>query len=77
MKTDRGSILVSSRKCAILCAAMAPKKRQNPADPKISGVLVSKAGSDLLSHSVATAVPSALESLTSEFGMGSGVASPL
>ena len=33
-------------------------------------------GSDLLSHRVAPAVPSALESLTSVFGMGTGVASP-
>ncbi len=34
-------------------------------------------GSDLLSHRDSPAVPSALESLTSEFGMGSGVPSPL
>ena len=34
-------------------------------------------GSDLLSHRVAPAVPSALESLTSVFGMGTGVTSPL
>ena len=33
-------------------------------------------GSVLLSHRVAPAVPSALESLTSVFGMGTGVASP-
>ena len=31
-------------------------------------------GSDLLSHTVTHAVPSAQEGLTSEFGMGSGVA---
>ena len=35
------------------------------------------AGSDLLSHSASTAVPSAQESLTTEFGLGSGGASPL
>jgi hypothetical protein len=33
-------------------------------------------GSDLLSHKVALAVPSALESLTAVFGMGTGGASP-
>ncbi len=34
-------------------------------------------GTDLLSHIVAHAVPSALEVLTSVFGMGTGVAPPL
>jgi hypothetical protein len=34
-------------------------------------------GNDLLSHDLAVAVPSALESLTSEFEMGSGGPSPL
>ncbi len=34
-------------------------------------------GSDLLSHPVSGAVPSALEGLTSLFGMGRGVAPPL
>lgn len=33
-------------------------------------------GSDLLSHTVTNAVPSALEGLTSVFGMGTGVAPP-
>ena len=33
-------------------------------------------GSDLLSHTVASAVPSAQEGLTSVFGMGTGVAPP-
>ena len=33
-------------------------------------------GSDLLSHAVAHAVPSALEGLTSVFGMGTGVSPP-
>ncbi len=36
-----------------------------------------KSGSALLSHTVTHAVPSALESLTSVFGMGTGVTSPL
>ena len=34
-------------------------------------------GNDLLSHTVSRAVPSALEGLTAEFGMGSGVSPPL
>ena len=36
-----------------------------------------KAGDVLLSHAVTHAVPSTQKSLTSEFGMGSGVASSL
>jgi hypothetical protein len=36
-----------------------------------------KPGNDLLSHSAPRAVPSAPKSLTSVFGMGTGVASPL
>ena len=35
-----------------------------------------KSGNDLLSHRVSPAVPSAQEGLTTEFGMGSGVAPP-
>ena len=35
------------------------------------------AGDDLLSHAASHAVPSALEGLTSEFGMGSGMALPV
>ena len=35
-----------------------------------------RSGNDLLSHRVSPAVPSALEGLTSEFGMGSGVTPP-
>jgi hypothetical protein len=34
-------------------------------------------GSVLLSHRVAPAIPSALKSLTSVFGMGTGVTSPV
>jgi hypothetical protein len=36
-----------------------------------------KSGNVLLSRTVARAVPSALEGLTAEFGMGSGVTPPL
>jgi hypothetical protein len=40
------------------------------------GAVEKKSGSDLLSHTVARAVPSALEGLTTVFGMGTGVAPP-
>ena len=36
-----------------------------------------KSGSDLLSHAVSRGVPSALEGLTSVFGMGTGVTPPI
>src|SRR4029450_4732011 len=51
---------------------VAPKREEPPhraALPKVSG-------GDLLSHPVARAVPSALEGLTSGFGMGPGVSPP-
>jgi len=35
--------------------------------------LIKNAGSDLLSHTVSHAVPSAVSGLTSVFGMGTGV----
>jgi hypothetical protein len=38
-----------------------------------SGLRRNNPGSDLLSHAVTHAVPSAVESLTSVFGMGTGV----
>jgi hypothetical protein len=41
------------------------------------GGFVYKVGDDLLSHTVAHAVPSAQKSLTAVFGMGTGGASPL
>jgi hypothetical protein len=45
--------------------------------PYFRGSLIFKSGDDLLSHIVANAVPSALEGLTSVFGMGTGVTPPL
>ena len=36
-----------------------------------------KSGNDLLSHAVSRGVPSALEGLTSVFGMGTGVTPPI
>ena len=41
------------------------------------GAFIYKHGGDLLSHTVAHAVPSALKSLTSVFGMGTGGSSSL
>ena len=43
----------------------------------LSGRCGNYPGGDLLSHAVASAVPSALEGLTSVFGMGTGVAPPV
>ena len=51
-------------------------KKKEPDSLFESGSSLSFAGSDLLSHTVTRAVPLALEVLTSEFGMGSGVAPP-
>ena len=45
--------------------------------PKMKeGFLIYYPGSDLLSHPVAQAVPSALEGLTAVFEMGTGMAPP-
>ena len=52
----------------------APKKTPQP---KKLGRQEKNPGNDLLSHTVTRAVPLAREGLTSEFGMGSGVAPPL
>ena len=55
----------------------APEKK-NPDCHVLMTVRVEKnPGSDLLSHTNDRAVPSALECLTSEFGMGSGRATPV
>ena len=50
----------------LLCPLVFSKKQKNK-----------KPGDDLLSRDPSVQVPSALESLTSVFGMGTGVASPL
>ena len=47
--------------------ALSPERRASLLNP----------GDDLLFHTVTRAVPSALEGLTSVFGMGTGVAPPL
>ena len=54
----------------------APERRREPKrrPPPLGGGGGHRSGGVLLSHRVAPAVPSALEGLTSEFGMGSGVA---
>jgi hypothetical protein len=67
---------------------MERERRGHPADTATSGlkkkqplfreaVSRNNPGSDLLSHPVSRAVPSALEVLTAVFGMGTGVAPPL
>ena len=56
-------------------------KNENPQSTvefrRALGVFRKRSGSDLLSRAVYHAVPSALESLTSVFGMGTGVTSPV
>ena len=63
------------------CTAGAVVKRKEaikkPSQAYAQEGFVKKVGDDLLSHTVARAVPSALESLTSVFGMGTGGTSPL
>ena len=54
--------------CGELTAGVQTKARE----PKLTGLL-KNAGSDLLSHTVSHAVPSAVAGLTSVFGMGTGV----
>lgn len=45
--------------------------------PWLKYILYIRPGNDLLSHRVSPAVSSALEGLTSVFGMGTGVSPPL
>jgi hypothetical protein len=53
------------------------EKSKRPVNLAIHGLFGGiNPGGVLLSHTVACAVPSALGSLTTEFGMGSGVTSP-
>ena len=49
----------------------------SPSHVSEKGCHLKAAGSYLLSHSVAAAVPSAQEGLTSVFGMGTGMTLPL
>ena len=51
---------------------------QNDEEPRSEtrGLFMGYPGDDLLSHAVTHAVPSALEGLTSVFGMGTGVSPP-
>ena len=53
-----------------------PHKKESPEGMIPFGAFEKNSGGDLLSHTVARAVPSALRDLTSVFGMGTGV-SPL
>src|SRR5262245_37254554 len=49
-------------------------KAEDPVGRRPGGVFKGKAGDGLLSHHLAMAVPSALQGLTTVFGMGTGVA---
>ena len=51
-----------------------PVQRKRPTERMLDVGLVIIPGSDLLSHRVASAVPSAVAGLTTVFGMGTGVA---
>ena len=51
--------------------------KKNPESETDSGFYLKEFGGVLLSHTAAHAVPSALKSLTSVFGMGTGVTSSL
>ena len=73
--TRRRFVMIRARNrtrssCAILRTA---EKDEGP----LVGAGLQNPGSVLLSHRLAPAVPSALESLTSVFGMGTGVTSPV
>jgi hypothetical protein len=54
----------------------APESQENKGVRQVRRTTKKASGSDLLSHTVTNAVPSALEGLTSVFGMGTGVAPP-
>src|SRR5436853_426771 len=56
-----------------VCRVAGTDRRQSPTGSLTSGFRGITAGSDLLSHTVSHAVPSAVASLTSVFGMGTGV----
>ena len=60
-------------------SGMRPQTKEPPAGVLEDSTAGGQEGArdDLLSHRVAPAVPSALEGLTSEFGMGSGRTPPL
>ena len=53
------------------------EKKQKGRTQFLTSGLDNNPGSDLLSHEVSPAVPSAVEDLTTVFGMGTGVASLL
>ena len=91
LTSDAESRVISTRpkgvKRAVITSVLAMKRvgplllqfpTKNPRQTKRpTGVYIYKIGGDLLSHTVAHAVPSAQESLTSVFGMRTGGASPL
>ena len=64
-------------RCKSAEISVGPKQNPQPAQKTSWGSQKTNPGNDLLSHMVAHAVPSAPKSLTSEFGMGSGMASSI
>ena len=76
-----GTLTVQGMRCTVcgygaeeLIIFREQKKIPSPLD---EGIFCKEFGNDLLSHTVARAVPSAQESLTAVFGMGTGGTSPL
>jgi hypothetical protein len=56
-----------------LCGCTSDRVQAKAREANLAGFLTNNAGSDLLSHAVSHAVPSAVSGLTSVFGMGTGV----
>ena len=70
-------LVINPRWMTTLSASTNPRPQKDEAPDRKVGGFQEKSGGVLLSHMVSHAVPLALASLTSEFGMGSGVTSPL
>ena len=74
--SDDGEVTVAWGRAPRAAAGPGRPARGQKKDARLDSRRASKrCGSDLLSHTASRAVPSAPKSLTSEFGMGSGVAS--
>ena len=70
-----GKIEHVGRRCAgaSVCRPARSVYKAKAREANLAGFLTNNAGSDLLSHTVSHAVPSAVSGLTSVFGMGTGV----
>src|SRR5439155_17488727 len=72
--------LTPSASASLQLPASSPRKSRPLEKAKAPGLSTwgfQRVGGDLLSHTDDRAVPSALEGLTAEFGMGSGVTPPV